>query len=347
MSISIELAERRWVPDALIRHQVRRLLRGRLAEEAEKWRAPDALEAFVTHMRGSPIALATREANEQHYEVPAAFYRLVLGPHLKYSSAFFPPGVSELGAAESAMLKLTVERARLVDGQRILELGCGWGSLTLFMARAFPRSEIVAISNSASQKHWIDAQASAAGLTNVRVVTADVNAFEPDGRFDRVVSVEMFEHVRNWEALLARVDQWLLPTGLVFLHFFANQRFAYPFDTSGNDDWMGRNFFTGGMMPSKDLPSRLRIPFEVIEQWEVPGEHYSRTAEHWLSNLDEHHAELLELFSEHEPREAGERRLQRWRMFFIACSELFGFDGGGEWLVSHTLLAKSEQRRAA
>jgi cyclopropane-fatty-acyl-phospholipid synthase len=335
------------VPDALIRHQVRRLLRGRLAEEAGKWQAGGASEAWVTHMRGAPIALATREANEQHYEVPAAFYRLVLGPHMKYSSAFFPAGVDELGAAERTMLELTVRRARLADQPRILELGCGWGSLTLFMARAFPRSEIVAVSNSASQKRWIDAQTSAAGLSNVRAVTADVSAFEPDGRFDRVVSVEMFEHVRNWEALLGRIHQWLSPDGLVFLHFFANRRFAYPFDTSGDDDWMGRHFFTGGMMPIKDLPSRLRIPFDEVERWEVPGEHYSRTAEHWLRNLDEHHAELLELFTEDEARKDAQRRLQRWRMFFIACQELFGFEGGGEWLVSHTLLAPRPERSAA
>jgi cyclopropane-fatty-acyl-phospholipid synthase len=343
MSIGVELAERRLVPDALIRHQVRRLLRGRLEEEAQKWQAPGASEAWLTHMRGAPIALATREANQQHYEVPAAFYRLVLGPQLKYSSALFPPGVDDLGAAETLMLELTARRAQLCDEQRILELGCGWGSLTLFMARRFPRSEIVAVSNSASQKRWIDAQASAAGLSNVRVVTADVNAFETHRRFDRVVSVEMFEHVRNWEALLGRVHRWLSPAGFVFLHFFANRRFAYPFETSGDDDWMGRHFFTGGMMPIKDLPSRLQIPFDVVERWEVPGVHYSRTAEHWLRNLDEHHAELLELFSEREPRNAAQRRLQRWRMFFIACAELFGFEGGGEWLVSHTLLAKSER----
>jgi cyclopropane-fatty-acyl-phospholipid synthase len=347
MSIGIELAERRLVPDALIRHQVRRLLRGRLAEEADRWRAPDAGEAWVKHMRSAPIALATREANEQHYEVRAEFYRLVLGPHLKYSSAFFPPGVDGLADAEQAMLELTVERARLADGQRVLELGCGWGSLTLFTARAFPRSEIVAVSNSASQKRWIDAQVSASGLSNVRVVTADVNTFEPDGGFDRVVSVEMFEHVRNWEALLGRVYQWLSPSGFVFLHFFANRRFAYPFESAGDDDWMGRNFFTGGMMPITDLPSRLRIPFDVVERWEVPGEHYSRTAQHWLRNLDEHHDELVELFSETEPRRAAQRRLQRFRMFFIACEELFGFEGGGEWLVSHTLLAKSEARSAS
>jgi cyclopropane-fatty-acyl-phospholipid synthase len=344
MSIGVELAERRLVPDALIRHQVRRLLRGRLAHEADRWRMPGASEAWLSHMRGAPIALATREANEQHYEVPVAFYRRVLGPHLKYSSAFFPPGVDELGAAEEAMLELTVQRARLADEQRILELGSGWGSLTLFMARAFPRAEIVAVSNSASQKRWIDAQARSAGLSNVRVVTADVNAFEPDGRFDRVVSVEMFEHVRNWEALLGRVHEWLSPAGMLFLHFFANRRFAYPFDSSGDDDWMGRHFFTGGMMPIKDLPSRLLTPFDVVERWEVPGEHYSRTAEHWLRNLDVHHAELLQLFSEDEPRNDAQRRLQRWRMFFIACAELFGFEGGGEWLVSHTLLAKSEER---
>jgi cyclopropane-fatty-acyl-phospholipid synthase len=339
MSLAVELAERRWIPDSLIRHQVRRLLRGRLREEAERSREPGASEAWVENLRSSPIALATREANEQHYEVPAEFYRRVLGPHLKYSSALFASRFTSLGDAERAMLELTVRRARLADGQRILELGCGWGSLTLFMARQFPNAEIVAVSNSSSQKRWIDEQARRAGLENVRVVTVDINAFNAEGRFDRVVSVEMFEHVRNWEALLGRVHAWLAPEALVFLHFFAHRAWSYPFEATGEDDWMGRHFFTGGMMPVKDLPERLRIPFEVVERWEVPGEHYSLTAKHWLDNLDRQYADLVELFAKDEPRKDAERRVQRWRIFFMSCMELFGYARGSEWLVSHALLA--------
>ena len=339
MDLATELAERRLVPDALIRRQVRRLLRTRLADEAARHSEPGAADAWIAHMRTAPIALSTVEANDQHYEVPVDFYRRVLGPRLKYSSALYPPGIADLAAAEEAMLDLTARRARLADGQRVLELGCGWGSLTFWMAEAYPRSEIVAVSNSASQRAWIEGQARQRGIENIRVITADVNTFQAEGRFDRVVSVEMFEHARNWEALLGRIRGWLAPNGLVFLHFFAHQRFAYPFEAFGSDDWMGRHFFTGGMMPVKDLPSRLRIPFEVTERWDVSGEHYARTAEAWLRNLDSHRAAVTALFSKYEPRDAAERRLQRWRIFFISCAELFGFAGGGEWLVSHTLLS--------
>ncbi len=341
MSLAVDLAERHLVPDTLIRAGIRNLLRKRLAEEAER-KSKGGAERWLEHMRQAPIALATTRANDQHYEVPVDFYRHVLGPRLKYSSAFFAPGVRDLSTAEDEMLELTTRRARLADGQRILELGCGWGSLTFFMARRFPSSEIVAVSNSASQREWIEGHARHAGIDNLRVITADVNTFEPEGRFDRLVSVEMFEHVRNWEALLGRARTWLRADGLAFLHFFAHRTFAYPFESTGDDDWMGRHFFTGGMMPVKDLPSRLEIPFTTVERWEVSGEHYARTAESWLRNLDRHTATVTELFARHEPREEAERRVQRWRIFFLSCAELFGFDGGNEWLVSHVLLAPSD-----
>lgn len=339
MNLAVELAERSWVPDRLIRAKIRSLLRERLAEQAERLETPGARSAWLREMSGAPVALATGAANAQHYEVPVEFYRHVLGPHLKYSSAFWPAGTRALAEAEQAMLALTAERARLADGQRVLELGCGWGSLTFWMARAFRRSSIVAVSNSASQRAWIEGQAQREGLTNIRVITADVNAFTCAERFDRLVSVEMFEHVRNWQALLCRAHTWLESGGLMFLHFFAHQRFAYPFEATGRDDWMGRHFFTGGMMPSKDLPAQLDVPFEVLERWEVGGEHYARTAEAWLENLDRQRASVTALFAAREGRPAAARRVQRWRMFFLSCAELFGFAGGSEWLVSHVLLA--------
>ena len=338
-TLAIELAERHLVPDRLIRAGIRALLKQRLAAEAAREKAPGAARAWLRSMLTASVALSTEAANEQHYEVPVAFYQKVLGPHLKYSAALWPDGVDDLAEAERVMLEVTVERARLADGQRVLELGCGWGSLTFFMARAFPRSEILAVSNSRTQRLFIEEEARRRGLANVRVVTADVNQFDIEPGFDRVVSVEMFEHVRNWQALLERVHRWLRPDGLLFLHFFAHRRFAYPFEAEAEDDWMGRHFFTGGMMPSRDLLRRLSIPFDVVEQWDVGGRHYARTAEAWLANLDRQRAQVTALFAVDEGRAAAERRVQRWRMFFLSCAELFGFESGKQWLVSHVLLS--------
>jgi len=338
MNVAIELAERGLVPDRLLRAGIRNLLRRRRAAEETRAAAPGADRAWLEHMAGSPIALETRAANLQHYEVPSAFFETVLGPQLKYSSCLFPPGVEALADAEEAMLSLTATRARLADGQRVLELGCGWGSLTLWMARHFPNSSITGVSNSSSQREYILGRARAEGLHNVSIITADVNRFEADGSYDRVVSVEMIEHVRNWEALLRSVHRWLAPEGRLFLHFFAHQRFSYPFEAVADDDWMGRHFFSGGMMPSVGLLRQLRVPFTIAEQWDVNGVHYAKTAEAWLANLDHHLARVTELFARDLGPEAAARQVQRWRMFFLSCAELFGFEHGKEWLVTHALL---------
>lgn len=339
MNVGIELAERGWVPDGLVRAGIRNLLRRRRATESAKASDPRATKAWLKEMASAPIALETRAANQQHYEVPSAFFETVLGPQLKYSSCFFAPGVDDLARAEEAMLSLTAERARLADGQRVLELGCGWGSLTLWMARRFPRSSITGVSNSRTQREYILRRADQQGLDNVSIVTADVNRFEAAGAFDRVVSVEMFEHVRNWQALLGRVHGWLAENGQLFLHFFAHQRFSYPFETVANDDWMGKHFFSGGMMPSAGILRQLDIPFGVVEEWEVGGEHYAKTAEAWLRNLDRHADAMKALFASELGADEAGRQVQRWRMFFLACAELFGFEGGREWLVTHALLA--------
>jgi cyclopropane-fatty-acyl-phospholipid synthase len=343
---ALRLVERGLVPDALSRRGIRRLLRERLRAEALAGGGdPErALAEHVEAMRSGPIALVPEAANAQHYELPSDFFELVLGRRLKYSSAFYRAPETTLDEAEEAMLALTCERARLADGQDVLELGCGWGSLTLWMAERYPASRILAVSNSASQRRSILSSARVRGLANVDVVTCDMNAFDPARRFDRVVSVEMFEHMRDWETLLRRVAGWLRPDGKLFLHFFAHARHAYPFTVRDESDWMSRYFFTGGMMPSRDLVQRLEVPFELEELWDVPGTHYARTAEDWLANLDRRRDDVLAiLYDVYGERDAA-LWLRRWRLFFLACAELFGFRGGVEWLVVHQTLVPRSAR---
>jgi len=336
---AIDLAERGWVPEPLVRAGIRRLLRNRLATEAKN--APDpaaAQERFVAAMGGAEVAPVPQLANRQHYEVPAAFFEAVLGRHLKYSSGLWEPGTGTLDEAEAAMLELTSRRAALADGQRILDLGCGWGSLSLWAAERFPGSRVTAVSNSASQGAFVRARAAARGLANVEVVTADMNRFAPEGRFDRVVSVEMFEHMRNWPELLRRIGGWVEPDGRLFVHVFAHSRFAYPFEVDGDGDWMARHFFTGGIMPSHGLLGRVPGPFEVEDRWLVPGTHYARTAEAWLERLDAGRERVVAALSTVLTRKEAELQAGRWRIFFLACAELFGFGGGEEWVVSHSRL---------
>ncbi|MGE3165877.1 MAG: cyclopropane-fatty-acyl-phospholipid synthase family protein [Planctomycetota bacterium] len=330
MNLGLRLAERGYVPDRLVRYGIRHLLRRRLREERLRNR-----EALLREFRASPVAVATHAANEQHYELPAAFFELVLGPHLKYSSAWWDDTTANLEDAEAAMLRLTCDRAMLRDGQQILELGCGWGSLTRWMARHYPRSQITAVSNSHSQRAFIEARLAAENLGNVRVITADANVFRPDQRFDRVVSVEMFEHLRNPELLLRRIADWLLPAGRLFVHVFCHRNLTYLFGTQADDDWMGRHFFTGGMMPSRDLYPALDHPLELEQQWVVAGTHYARTAEAWLSNLDRHRADVLRVMREIYGATDAAQWLQRWRMFFLSCAELFAYANGDEWQVAH------------
>ena len=334
------------VPDFALRAGIRRLLRQRL-RELERAHGGDpegALEALAARMRASPVATHVREANEQHYEVPSEFYAACLGPQLKYSSALFPPGVETLAEAEECMLRATAERARLADGQRILELGCGWGSLSLWMAARFPASRILSLSNSATQRAWIEARARERGLANLEVVTCDVNAFATERRFDRVVSVEMFEHLRNWELLLGRISGWLDDSGKLFVHIFTHARYGYEFETEGEDNWLGRNFFTGGLMPAEDLFTRFERDLRCVQRWRVEGTHYGRTAECWLENLDRNRAAALRaLEGAYGPRRAR-AVLENWRVFFMACAELWNFRGGLEWGVTHYLFERTGRR---
>jgi cyclopropane-fatty-acyl-phospholipid synthase len=342
-SRALSVAERGLVPDAAIRAGIRRLLRSRLDQETlggpEATRARK--QALVDALRKGPIAVETEAANAQHYEVPAAFFEAVLGARLKYSSALYGPGIETLDAAEEAMLALVAERAELQDGQEVLDLGCGWGSLSLWLAERHRRSRITGVSNSASQRAFIEARAKARGLDNLTILTRDVNGLELDAaRFDRVVSVEMFEHVRNHEKLLERVARWLRPEGKLFVHIFCHKELAYPFEDHGPDDWMGRHFFTGGLMPSDDWLLHFPRHLAVQRRWVVPGTHYARTARAWLDRTDAKSEQLLPVLAATYGAGEARRWLERWRMFFMACEELFGWAEGSEWWVSHALFGR-------
>ena len=346
----IELAEKRWLPDPVIRYGMRRMLRERLKQETllAAGGYDKALDQFAERQRESMVTIETHRANEQHYEVPSEFFELVLGARLKYSCGFWKDETTSLDESEEAMLKLTCQRAGIENGMRILDLGCGWGSLSLWVAENFPDCKIMSLSNSASQREFINQKCKERNLRNVNVITADVGAFDTEERFDRVVSVEMFEHVRNHDRLLNRIARWLIPSGQLFVHIFCHRNLAYTFETEGEENWMGRHFFSGGIMPAEDLFLRYQRDLTVKQQWWIDGSHYARTCEHWLNRLDGQEREvrraLMASGNDESSKgvESSKLLVQRWRMFFMACAELFKFDYGNQWGVGHYLFDVNE-----
>ncbi|MEZ5461883.1 cyclopropane-fatty-acyl-phospholipid synthase family protein [Dokdonella sp.] len=331
-------AERGLIPDWLLRIGIRRQCAARLAEEKSAGieATCERQRARIEELRASPIAIETDAANTQHYELPAAFFEHCLGARLKYSACYWDETTSDLDAAELRMLELYEERAQLADGQTILELGCGWGSLTLWMAARYPNARITAVSNSASQREFIEARCLERGLSNVKLVTIDVNQLKrEENEFDRVVSIEMFEHMRNYEHLLKRIGSWLKPGGKLFVHIFCNRNLLYPFETAGEKNWMARHFFTGGLMPAADTLMHFQNDVTLEQRWLIPGTHYEKTANAWLRNHDRNRDNILDVLAGSYGPEQARLWNQRWRMFWMACAELFGHAHGAEWMVAH------------
>ncbi|MET0224986.1 MAG: class I SAM-dependent methyltransferase [Dokdonella sp.] len=342
----IALAERGLLPDSVIRHGIRRYCAARLRSERAGSLEAGWLRfrAALADLRASPLAIETQAANAQHYELPPRFFELCLGRHLKYSACWWDAHTSCLDEAERQMLALYGERAELADGQQILELGCGWGSLTLWMAARFPAARITAVSNSRPQREFIEARCRERGLANVRVITQDINTLQlRSDTFDRVVSIEMFEHVRNYQHLLARIAGWLRPTGKLFVHIFCHRELMYPFETEGTDNWMGRHFFTGGLMPAADTLLHFQQHLTIEEQWRLSGTHYQKTANAWLADHDRNADEVMDVLETAYGRDAALWN-QRWRMFWMSCAELFGYAGGEEWMVGHYRFVKPATR---
>ena len=347
ISLAMTAAENGRLPDSIVRMGIRRLLRQRIEDETE----PDCesqqqrLMSFIDQACQSPIALVPEKANEQHYEVPASFFELSLGLRRKYSCCYWPEGTDSLDKAEDAALQVTCERAELRDGLSVLELGCGWGSLSLWMAEKYPNSQITAVSNSASQREHIAAQTVARELKNLKIITADMNDLQIEQTFDRVVSVEMFEHMRNYELLLERISGWLNPAGKLFVHIFCHKSFAYEFKTQGPNDWMGRHFFSGGTMPSDDLLLHFQKDLAIAGHWRWDGRHYEKTSNAWLALMDVNKDRILPLFRETYGTDQAVKWFMRWRIFHMACAELFGYASGQEWWVSHYLFQKNRSNK--
>lgn len=346
--LGIETIERGWVPDWLTRMLVRRHCGARLREtRLHNAHQPDnGITKFAEKMRSGPIARVPELANEQHYEVPPGFFRRMLGPRLKYSCCFFEDRDSTLAEAENAALQTTCQRAQIQDGMKVLELGCGWGSLTLWMLETYPNTMVTAVSNSASQRQFIMAKAGESGVADrLNVITADMNEFTTVQRFDRIVSCEMFEHMCNYEQLLSRISGWLAPEGRLFVHIFCHREFAYEFLTEGANNWMGRYFFTGGIMPSLALLNCFERELTVSRRWTWNGTHYQRTCNAWLHQLDEQRDHVVRILQETYGPKNGKRWLRRWRLFLMACAELFAYEDGQQWMVGHFLLEHKEQSR--
>jgi cyclopropane-fatty-acyl-phospholipid synthase len=336
-------SEQGLLPDRVIRLGIRRLLTERLIEiQHNNCEAmSEAQYSFVQDMKLAPIALVPDKANDQHYEVPAEFFDLVLGKYKKYSCCYWPGDCTSLDDAEKNALIETCTHAKLENGQDILELGCGWGSLSLWMAEMYPGSDVTAVSNSSSQRKHIEATAAERGLNNLKVITCDMNDFDIDRQFDRIVSVEMFEHMRNWQAIYKNINRWLKTDGLFFKHIFVNRGVPYLFLDLDESDWMSRHFFSGGMMPSDDLALHFQQHLNLERQWRWQGQHYEKTSNAWLQNMDSNKDAIWPILEATYGIDQAQKWWMRWRMFFMACAELFAYNNGQEWYVSHYLFSKA------
>ena len=343
IKLLIKLAEKGLLPDFFIRLGIRRLCGKRLvdAKTSSAQVMEEKHQQWINTLKESPVALVPEKANEQHYEVPPRLFELVLGSNLKYSAGYWPQGTSSLDDSEVEMLKLSSKRASLSDGQEVLELGCGWGSLTFHIAQNFPNSKITAVSNSNDQRQFIEKKCEKLKIKNIKVITADMNDFSIDKEFDRVVSIEMFEHMRNYDELLKRVSGWLKKDGKLFVHIFSHKEIAYPFEDEGEGDWMAREFFSGGQMPSHKLLTCFSSRMKIEKDWRLEGTHYEKTSLAWLNKMDKNKAEVLTLFEKTYGKNEASIWFQRWRIFFMSCEVLFGFNQGSEWGVSHYLFEKS------
>lgn len=332
----VNVVERGWLPDSITRWLVRRLCQKRLDQLKQQ---NVTATQFAREMRSAPVAPVPEKANEQHYELPSAFFEQMLGTRLKYSCCFFEDDTVTIDEAEIAALSLTCRRAQIADGMNILELGCGWGSLTLWMLENYPAVTVTAVSNSATQREKILEDARCSGVQNrLNVITADMNDLEIEGACDRVVSCEMFEHMRNYQELLKRISGWLKPEGKLFVHIFCHRQFIYEFQTEGATNWMGQYFFSGGIMPNADIFDEFADDMRVSERWIWDGTHYQRTCNAWLELLDLHREPVMKILREAYCNQDAERWCQRWRLFLIAGAELFGFQNGKQWQVGHYLL---------
>ena len=342
MSIGIALAERGLLPDWTLRRGIRHYTGQRLRQSVSGTAKDrrDRRLAFIDALNNSPIAISTHEANDQHYEVPPDFYRICLGDNLKYSCAWYDSPSDSLAKAEEAMFEHYVERAGLRDGMALMDLGCGWGSLTLWLAQRFPNMQITSLSNSRGQKAHIDGVAYERGLKNIQVITANINDYQAEHQFDRVISIEMFEHMRNYGALMEKIAGWLKDDGHLFVHIFCHQTDGYLYEIDGEGDWMARNFFTGGVMPSLDLLPSFDQHLVCADRWWVNGKHYAYTARDWLSNLDRRKTDALSVLDRDLSPHEARIQFNRWRMFFLTCEEFFAWNNGEEWGVCHYLFRK-------
>ena len=343
-NLALSMIEKGYISDLLVRIGIRALLRKRLVDisSSECELADKNQMKMISLMNASPIAMNTSSANEQHYEVPPEFYELVLGERFKYSCCFWDEDTNDLDQAEINALEITCKRAMLNDGQAILDMGCGWGSLSLWIAENYPNTSVLSVSNSKTQKLFIENIAKSKNLTNIHVITEDMKEFNTDKKFDRIVSLEMFEHMKNYKKLFNRVSSWLKDDGLFFMHIFCHKTVPYEFIDNGPNDWMSRHFFTGGIMPSDDLPLFFQDDLSIMKRWRWNGNHYAKTCNAWLKKMDSQESTVMPVL-EKAYGDNNKQWRQRWRIFFMSCAELFAFNGGNEWYVSHYLFKKNNK----